>query len=63
MEVTFGHVVFHFSEHIVSITPFQIVKDGQVQYDPHAFGSSHGMGVLNDRHSYFLLADNGTSSR
>lgn len=40
-----------------------IVKDGQVQYDPHAFGSSHGMGVLNDRHSYFLLADNGTSSR
>ncbi|WKX88624.1 hypothetical protein Q1695_008339 [Nippostrongylus brasiliensis] len=40
-----------------------IVKDAQVQYDPHAFGSSHGMGVLNDRHSYFLLADNGTSSR
>ncbi|XGW23872.1 hypothetical protein V3C99_005801 [Haemonchus contortus] len=40
-----------------------IAKDAHVQYDPHAFGSSHGMGVLNDRHSYFLLADNGTCSR
>ncbi|KAK6036957.1 hypothetical protein COOONC_25540 [Cooperia oncophora] len=40
-----------------------IAKDAHVQYDPHAFGSSQGMGVLNDRHSYFLLADNGTSSR
>ncbi|KIH68150.1 hypothetical protein ANCDUO_01509 [Ancylostoma duodenale] len=40
-----------------------IAKDAQIQYDPHAFGSSSGLGVLNDHHSYFLLADNGTSSR
>ncbi|EYC46003.1 hypothetical protein Y032_0411g959 [Ancylostoma ceylanicum] len=40
-----------------------IAKDAQIQYDPHAFGSSTGLGVLNDHHSYFLLADNGTSSR
>ncbi|KJH43832.1 hypothetical protein DICVIV_10142 [Dictyocaulus viviparus] len=40
-----------------------IEKDGQIQYDPHSFGSIAGLGVLNDRHSYFLLADNGTSSR
>ncbi|VDN35202.1 unnamed protein product [Cylicostephanus goldi] len=40
-----------------------VAKDAQIQYDPHAFGSSSGLGVLNDHHSYFLLADNGTTSR
>ncbi|KAJ1371742.1 hypothetical protein KIN20_033740 [Parelaphostrongylus tenuis] len=40
-----------------------IVKDAQVQYDPHSFGTVNGPGILNDHHSYFLLADNGTSSR
>ncbi|CAJ0596278.1 unnamed protein product [Cylicocyclus nassatus] len=40
-----------------------VAKDAQIQYDPHAFGSPTGLGVLNDHHSYFLLADNGTTSR
>ncbi|KAK6725895.1 hypothetical protein RB195_004302 [Necator americanus] len=40
-----------------------VAKDAQIQYDPHAFGSSSGLGVLNDHHSYFLLADNGTNFR
>ena len=40
-----------------------ISKDLEIQYDSHSFGSSSGLGILNDRHSYFLLADNGTSGR
>ncbi|CAI4230091.1 unnamed protein product [Auanema sp. JU1783] len=40
-----------------------IAKDTEIQYDSHSFGSSNGLGILNDRHSYFLLADNGTTGR
>ncbi|CAJ0948690.1 unnamed protein product, partial [Mesorhabditis belari] len=38
-------------------------KEITVLYDQHTFHSKTGWGVLNDRHSYFLLVDNGTSGR
>ncbi|CAJ0574106.1 unnamed protein product, partial [Mesorhabditis spiculigera] len=40
-----------------------IGKDTTVAYDQHTFHSKTGWGVLNDRHSYFLLVDNGTNGR
>uniref|UniRef100_A0A8R1U0B4 TRPM SLOG domain-containing protein n=1 Tax=Onchocerca volvulus TaxID=6282 RepID=A0A8R1U0B4_ONCVO len=40
-----------------------IGKDIVVSYDPHSFSSKSKYATLNDRHSYFLLVDNGTSGR
>ncbi|VDK42691.1 unnamed protein product [Anisakis simplex] len=40
-----------------------IGKDIVVPYDLHSFSNRTKLAVLNDRHSYFLLVDNGTSGR
>ncbi|KAL3998389.1 Ion transport family protein [Acanthocheilonema viteae] len=40
-----------------------IGKDIVVSYDPHSFSSKSKYATLNDRHSYFLLVDNGTNGR
>ncbi|VDN41291.1 unnamed protein product [Gongylonema pulchrum] len=40
-----------------------IGKDIVVPYDPHSFSSKNKYATLNDRHSYFLLVDNGTCGR
>uniref|UniRef100_A0A1I7W0K8 LSDAT_euk domain-containing protein n=1 Tax=Loa loa TaxID=7209 RepID=A0A1I7W0K8_LOALO len=40
-----------------------IGKDIVVSYDPHSFASKSKYATLNDRHSYFLLVDNGTNGR
>ncbi|PAV61018.1 hypothetical protein WR25_04380 [Diploscapter pachys] len=53
----------------IGIAPWGVIKrkermlghDISVMYDVEAFGS--GVGILNDRHSFFLLADNGTQRR
>ncbi|TKR95142.1 hypothetical protein L596_009349 [Steinernema carpocapsae] len=40
-----------------------IGKDIVVPYDHHSFSSRNRYAILNDRHSYFLLVDNGTVGR
>ncbi|CAG9531100.1 unnamed protein product [Cercopithifilaria johnstoni] len=40
-----------------------IGKDIVVSYDPRSFSSKSKYATLNDRHSYFLLVDNGTNGR
>uniref|UniRef100_A0A914VVH5 Transient receptor potential cation channel subfamily M member 3 n=1 Tax=Plectus sambesii TaxID=2011161 RepID=A0A914VVH5_9BILA len=40
-----------------------IGRDGTVSYHPHGFSPKGRFAVLNDRHSYFLLVDNGTVGR
>ncbi|VDN01629.1 unnamed protein product [Thelazia callipaeda] len=40
-----------------------IGKDIVVSYDPYSFSSKSKYVTLNDRHSYFLLVDNGTYGR
>lgn len=40
-----------------------IGKDANVQYDRHSFPLRSRHAALNDRHTYFLLIDNGTSGR
>jgi transient receptor potential cation channel subfamily M protein 3 len=40
-----------------------IGKDNHVQYDRHSFPMRSRHAALNDRHTYFLLIDNGTSGR
>ncbi|KAI6232958.1 hypothetical protein M3Y99_00955900 [Aphelenchoides fujianensis] len=40
-----------------------IGKDAHVNYDRHSFPLRNRHAALNDRHSYFLLVDNGTSGR
>lgn len=40
-----------------------IGKDIVVSYDPRFFSSKSKYATLNDRHSYFLLVDDGTNGR
>ncbi|CAI2350433.1 unnamed protein product [Caenorhabditis sp. 36 PRJEB53466] len=40
-----------------------IRKNEHVYYDVHSLSVNANVGILNDRHSYFLLADNGTVGR
>lgn len=40
-----------------------IGKDVVVPYDQHSYSSKGKYAALNDRHSYFLLVDNGTRGR
>ncbi|CAB3409686.1 unnamed protein product [Caenorhabditis bovis] len=55
----------------IGIAPWGVVrkkerlirKNEDVQYDVHSLSASASVGILNDRHSYFLLADNGTVGR
>lgn len=56
---------------LIGIAPWGILKrrekligkDVVVPYDSHTFSSKNRHAMLNDRHSYFLLVDNGTSGR
>ncbi|CAD6195640.1 unnamed protein product [Caenorhabditis auriculariae] len=55
----------------IGIAPWGIIKrkerligkNEDVPYDVHSLKATVNMGILNDRHSYFLLADNGTTGR
>ncbi|KAI6182347.1 hypothetical protein M3Y97_00370500 [Aphelenchoides bicaudatus] len=55
----------------IGIAPWGVLKkrekligrDAQVQYDRHSFPLRSRHAALNDRHTYFLLIDNGTSGR
>ncbi|CAI5448305.1 unnamed protein product [Caenorhabditis angaria] len=40
-----------------------IRKNDMVSYDVHSLSVNANVGILNDRHSYFLLSDNGTVGR
>jgi transient receptor potential cation channel subfamily M protein 3 len=40
-----------------------IGKDATVSYHPHGFSPKGRFAVLNNRHCYFLLVDNGTVGR
>ncbi|VDM33135.1 unnamed protein product [Toxocara canis] len=40
-----------------------LAKDTVVPYHPHSFSPKGRFAVLNNRHSYFLLVDNGTIGR
>lgn len=42
---------------------WDIFQDAVVPYHPHSFSPKGRFAVLNNRHSYFLLVDNGTIGR
>lgn len=56
---------------IIGIAPWGLLRrkerliglDTYITYDKHCFLSKSRYAVLNDRHSYFLLVDNGTVGR
>uniref|UniRef100_A0A8R1DLB9 Uncharacterized protein n=1 Tax=Caenorhabditis japonica TaxID=281687 RepID=A0A8R1DLB9_CAEJA len=55
----------------IGIAPWGVIKrkerlvrkNEDVYYDVHSLSVNANVGILNDRHSYFLLADNGTVGR
>lgn len=56
---------------IIGIAPWGLLRrrerligrDAYITYEKHCFLNKSRYAVLNDRHSYFLLADNGTVGR